>query len=282
MIKKAINYLLDLRCRQHIAIALARGGVMLQSRDIGLSRPETWEFGGFSQNGEDGVISVLRQNLLRSNKYFMEIGAADGMQNNTSWLAITEQFAGLMIDGDAQLINRARRIIPYYSLGVECLHMMADINSGDKLKALALHLNPDVFSLDIDGIDYYVAQSIFAAGFRPKICVVEYNSVFGPYESLSVPYREGFSIGCNDPTRLYYGVSITGWRKFFENLGYHFVTVDTKGVNAFFVDPECFDSRFFEKLRGLSFQENLYQQRKFNCSFEEQFKLIKHNDFFQI
>ena len=39
--------------------------------------------------------------------------------------------------------------------------------------ALAFHENPDLFSLDIDGNDFYIAKAILDGGFRPKIFVVE-------------------------------------------------------------------------------------------------------------
>ena len=50
------NYLLDLRDRQRIGIALSKGGAMMSARRIDLRLPESWEFSGFSQNGEDGIL----------------------------------------------------------------------------------------------------------------------------------------------------------------------------------------------------------------------------------
>ena len=81
-----MNYLLDTRDRQRINIALSKGGAMMHARNIDLTQPATWEFSGFSQNGEDGILDVLRKNLLESNRYFIEIGAADGIENNSAWL----------------------------------------------------------------------------------------------------------------------------------------------------------------------------------------------------
>jgi hypothetical protein len=188
VIKKLLNYMLDVRDRQQMAIALAKGGAMMQSRQVDFTRPESWEFSAFSQNGEDGILDVLRKKLTARNRYFVEIGSADGMQNNSSWLVVAEQYAGLMVEGNPRLVERAKRLIPHYSLGAECINMFVNSKSIQQLKSIALHSNPDVFSLDIDGVDYYVAEAIFDAGFRPKIFVVEYNSVFGPDKSMTVPY----------------------------------------------------------------------------------------------
>jgi hypothetical protein len=282
MIKKFRNYLLDLRDLQRINIALAKGVAAKRARKIDLTLPESWEFSAFSQNGEDGILDLLRNQLKKSNRYFIEIGSADGLQNNSSWLVVAEQYAGLMVEGNSRLVDRARRLISYYSLGAECVDMFVNSESVKFLKTISLYPDPDVFSLDIDGVDYYVAKAVFDAGFRPKIFVVEYNSVFGPDKSMTVPYKEDFSFWREHPTRLYYGVSLSAWRKFFENHGYHFVAVDSKGVNAFFVDPEFFDAKFLNELNGLSFAENLYQLRKFKGPFQEQFKLIAGQRFVDV
>jgi hypothetical protein len=277
-----LNYMLDLRDRQQMAISMAKGAAMMQGRQIDLTCPTTWEFSAFSQNGEDGILDVLRKQLKESNRYFVEIGSADGMQNNSSWLVVAEQYAGLMVEGNKKLVERAKRLIPHYSLGAECVNMFVNSGSILNLKALALYVDPDVFSLDIDGVDYYVAEAVFNAGFRPKIFAVEYNSVFGPERSMTVPYKENFSFGMEHSTRLYYGVSISAWRKLFAKQGYRFLTVDSKGVNAFFVDPSSFNASFLDGVVGVPFKENLYQLRKFRGDFLEQFKLIADQRFVDV
>lgn len=282
MIKKLINYLLDIRDRQQMVIALSKGGAMMHARNIDLTRPDTWEFSGFSQNGEDGILDVLRKQLLSSNRYFIEIGSADGMQNNSSWLAVAEQYSGLMIEGNSRLVERAKRMMPKHSIGLECLNMFVGNKNIRDLKSLAIHSNPDVFSLDIDGIDYYIAKAIMDGGFRPKIFVTEYNSVYGPERSVTIPYQENFVFTKAHSTHLYYGVSIAAWRKFFEYHDYRFVTVDRKGVNAFFVDPACFNPNFLKEIKGLDFIENAYQYRKFGGPNEKQFSLIDSQEFVNI
>ena len=57
------------------------------------------------------------------------------------------------------------------------------------------------------------------------------------------------------------------------------MTVDRRGVNAFFVDPACFDEGFLNEICGLSFSENRYQYNKFKGSFEKQFALISAQKF---
>jgi hypothetical protein len=267
-------YLLDLRDRQRIAIALARGAAMMHARAIDLRHPATWEFSGFSQNGEDGILDVLRRQLRGGTRDFIEIGASDGIQNNSAWLVVAERYDGIMIEGNPRLVERARRTVIDYSIGAECHARFVTRENVAALREFATRLEPDVVSLDIDGNDYHVARAMLEAGFRPKIFVVEYNSVFGPDRRVTIPYDASFVFTQAHPTQLYYGVSVAGWRSFLEGQGYRFVTVDRNGVNAFFVDPRWFDAGFLGAVQGLAFAENRYQYRKFRKPSGEQFELI--------
>lgn len=280
--RKLMHYLFDIRDRQRVNIALSRGAAMLSARRVDLSRPGTWEFSGFSQNGEDGILEILRRNLLRQNRYFVEIGSSDGVENNTAWLAVTEKYNGLMIEGDRWLTERAQRMVAGQNIGVECLSMFVNAENVHQLRALCVCSDPDVFSLDIDGNDYYVARALLEGGFRPKIFIVEYNSVYGPQRSKTIEYRPDFMFTRAHPTQLYYGVSIQGWRKFFNDYGYHFVTVEQNGVNAFFVDPSIFQRDFLSNVVPLEYAENRYQHRKFHMSSEMQFELISRMPLFDI
>jgi hypothetical protein len=274
MIEKFLDFILGFRSRQLINIALAKGGAMMLARVVDLKNPASWEFSGFSQNGEDGILEVLRKNLSSSNRYFIEIGSSDGIENNSAWLAVAEKYSGLMIDGNEKLIGRARKFVQRYSIGMECHAMFVTPERIADLKKLAFHHDPDVFSLDIDGNDYYIAKAIFQNGFRPKIFVVEYNSAFGPERSVTIEYKRDFVFTQAHPTQLYYGVSIMGWKNFFAEQGYRFVTVDRNGVNAFFVDPLWFDTNFLDAVQGLDFAENQYQYTKFREPHQAQFERI--------
>lgn len=282
MLEKLLNYLRDVRDRQRINIALSRGAAMMHARSIDLKRPSTWEFSGFSQNGEDGILDVLRKQLSDSNRYFVEIGTSDGIENNSAWLLVAEKFNGLLIEGSTRLVERAKRTVVGYSIGAECHNLFVTRENVRDIRARAIHHDPDVFSLDIDGNDYYIAQAVLENGFRPRIFVVEYNAVFGPELSLTVEYKPDFTFTREHPTHLYYGVSIAGWKNFFAAHGYRFITVDRNGVNGFFVDPAYFDQAFLDGIAGLAFAENQYQYRKFRRSWDQQFKLIEDQKFVAI
>jgi hypothetical protein len=282
MLNKLIRFLYAQRDRQRILIGLAKGTAAMQSRHVDLCHPVSWEFSGFSQNGEDGILDVLRTQLRQPNWYFVEIGAADGIDNNSAWFAIVHKYKGLMIEGSAELVERAQRMVGHYSLGLEIVQMFVGRESAAAIRALTQTDQPDLFSLDIDGMDYYVADALLKTGFRPKIIVVEYNSAFGPEAAKTVAYADDFIYSAAHESGLYYGVSVTAWKKLFGAAGYRFVTVDRKGVNAFFVDPTQFDPEFLEGIQGTAFAENELQFRKFRCGHAEQFQRIAHLPFTEV
>ena len=237
--------------------------------------PYTWEFSGFSQNGEDGIIDFLSSRIKDPNKYFVEIGASNGLENNTSYLAIAKGYSGIMIEGNTKVHEVCKEVMNRYSIGVECIDLFIDNDSVEGLKDNMVHLNPDVFSLDIDGNDYYLAQTIINAGIRPKIFVVEYNSAYGPEKSITIIYDKTFRLTESHPSFLYYGVSLAGWRQFFNGNNYEFICVDSNGINCFFVDRNEFDIDFYQNIKGFQFRENFWQKKKFKKGWEYQFELIK-------
>ena len=115
---------------------------------------------------------------------------------------------------------------------------------------------------------------------KPKIIVVEYNSAYGPDNEITIKYDDSFYYLNSHSTGLYYGCSIALWKKLFANNNYSFITVDSNGVNAFFVDNTAFDEKFIQNLKGRAFEENFYQRKKYRSSWEKQFDLIKDMPYF--
>jgi hypothetical protein len=237
-------------------LALARAAATAPLRVIDPKQPRTWEFSGFSQHGEDGIIDYLCSRLLNPTRFFFEIGAANGIENCTAWLAFAKSYGGVWVEGNPALCKQARASIEKVVWNVHVVNQFVTPESMPALLKMCPHIQPDVFSLDIDGIDYHVASRILELGYRPKIWVVEYNSVLGPERQASVPCTPGFDRWSMHPSGLYYGCSIGGWRALFSAYNYAFVTVEQGGVNAFFVDPAAFPPGFADGLRGETFRNN--------------------------
>src|SRR5438093_847826 len=139
-----------LRTHPRLAIGFGRAAATTGLRHIDPARPLTWEFTGFSQNGEDGIIDYLCERLLKPNRYFIEIGAADGLENNTTWLALGRRYAGLMIDGDAAKVAYCKQTLWRLNWALEFAAILVNRRTVGDVVRLALFSNPDVLSLDID------------------------------------------------------------------------------------------------------------------------------------
>lgn len=270
------RYQVQSRFQPRVAMAFARAAATSHLRHIDATRPASWEFSGFSQNGEDGIIDYLCSRLLRPNRYFIEIGAANGLENNTTWLALARRYGGLMIDGDPSKIAECRATFQRMNWALELESLIVNRDTFRDVARLALVSNPDVFSLDIDSMDYHVARAAVEAGFRPKIAIVEYNSVFGPDRAVTVPYSADFNRHRAHKSGYYYGVSVVGLRRLFEARGYQFVTVEQNGLNAFFADPMEFEAGFLAAVRGTAYRENIVHRRESRSGWVQQYEVIKH------
>ena len=56
-----------------------------------------YEYSNFSQNGEDGIIEFLTNKLVKNNKYFVEIGCGNGLENNSTNLVLNK-WSGFVCD----------------------------------------------------------------------------------------------------------------------------------------------------------------------------------------
>ena len=252
---------------------ISRCSISSLSRKVDRLDPASWGFSGFSQNGEDGIIEYLIEGIKKNNKYFIEIGSGNGLENNTSYLGHIKKFAGLQVEGNSSAYQEALVTKPWL---VECINCYVNEETINTILLKADYKMPDVFSIDIDGMDYYMTKLLLEKGLRPKLIVVEYNSGFGPERSVTLPYKTDFNMFATNFPYLYYGVSIVGWKNLFSKYDYEFVTVESNGVNAFFIDKNEFTAGFTNGLKQISFRENAHQFRLFKGGNDKQFKMIEH------
>jgi hypothetical protein len=180
-----------------------------------------------SQNQEDGITAALLEEVGVATRTFIEIGS--GLSGgNSAFLAREWGWRGLMVDGNAPRQEQVRRRFP----GVTAIGAWVTRDNIDEL--LTTHGfagEVDLFSLDIDGADYWIWEAMTACS--PRIVILEYNSMFGPERSVTVPYDAQFDR--HQHHTMYYGASLTALTRLSERKGYRLVTVEPAGINAFFV-----------------------------------------------
>ena len=194
----------------------------------------------FSQNDEDGVIDEIFRRIGTTNRRFVEIGVEGGLENNTLAL-LTAGWSGLWIEADpaSQAAIRAGFAQPLASgqLALAAARATAE-NLEGLLDAAAVPAEPDLLSIDVDGIDYWLWKAV--ATRRPRVVVVEYNASLGRTARLTVPYRPDFAW---DQTS-YHGASLAALEALGREKGYALVGCGIRGVNAFFVRQDLVGERF--------------------------------------
>lgn len=180
-----------------------------------------------SQNGEDGIIAYLSDDVSNRSKTFVEIGCGTGAKCNSANL-VHRGWSGVAIDSVERRANR-------YAKRFTCIRTLCETVTPENVNSLQLPKFPQVLSIDIDGFDFHVVKALLSSGSRPSICVVEYNSAFDD-RCITVPYPMPDLQDHELRKFFYYGAGILAWCRLFARYGYRFVTVDSSGVNAFFVD----------------------------------------------
>ena len=137
----------------------------------------------FSQNGEDGIIEKLLDQLnLKQNLFVCEFGAWDGIYLSNTFNLVTKYNAtALMIEGDDERYKDLEKtsetnknIIPIKKF----VRPNGD-NSLDKiLEENNFPINFDLLSIDIDSNDLEVWQNCIK--YKPKIIIIEINSNLAP------------------------------------------------------------------------------------------------------
>ncbi len=261
---------------KEINLAFSKGALGASVRKINENDPLTWQFSAFSQNGEDGIIDFLTSNIIKPNRYFIEIGSSNGLANNTAYLALVKKYCGIMVEGGKMNSSLSRIIYRYFNSGIESLNMFVTKENVNELLEKSIHSNPDVFSIDIDGNDYYLVESLLNQGFRPSVLVAEYNANFGPNKSITIPYSPAFNYSKAHSTRLYYGVSIMAWRNLLQRFNYDFITVDSNGINVFFINSSAFPEKFINNISGIDFLDNVIESQTFKKPWHDRFKYIEN------
>jgi hypothetical protein len=189
-----------------------------------------YELKAYSQNGEDGVIAELLRRCGTGTRWFVEFGIGTGAEGNCVYLADVLGWEGLFIEADDEAFTRLETKYAANS-HVRTVHAAVTPENVEELFASAgVPSEPDVLSIDVDGPDYWIWQSLDA--FSPRIAVIEYNAALRPERRLVKP-RDSAAEPWDGTD--YFGASLGALGALGETKGLRLVHTDRTGVNAFFV-----------------------------------------------
>lgn len=209
--------------------------------DRGLPPWNRHELKVYSQNGEDGLLLYIFDQVGVELGRFVEFGIGHGDECNTANLSLHFGWQGRLFDCEDEKVAAARafykRRLGPRAEGIRIAAAMIDRdNVNDILRPDDGDPVVDLLSIDIDGNDYWVWQALEV--LTPRVVVVEYNAVFGPERACTTQYDPRFNRWTKSPSGLYFGASLAALEKLGRSKGYRLVGCDSHGVNAFFVRDE--------------------------------------------
>jgi hypothetical protein len=248
---------------------------MARSRQRGGSLQDA-AFNVYSPTGEDGILLYIFTEVGMTNRRLVDIGAGAVKGSIAANLIVHHGFSGLLLDASEKDITMARQ---YYARHPATRGhpptLLATFVTAENINALmadhGVTGDIDLFSIDIDGIDYWIWRAVQAV--QPRVVVVEYQDILGPDRAWTIPYRPNFNVSdypVNREHNNYCGASLRAFVNVGREKGYRLVGCNQGGWNAFFVRQGLGEDRLPE----VSVQSCL--QSEWNrFGIERRFPLVK-------
>ena len=194
----------------------------------------------YSQNGEDGIIDYLLSCLGIDKPKFVEVGIGDYSECNSRFIYEKTSPNGLVIDCLENLEIKVSNNIKLWKGNLIVIEKkVTSKNILDILKKNFFLNAIDLFSLDIDGVDYWILNEM--PDEFCKIAVIEYNSVFGSDFKITVPNLENFNRTNYHHSNLCFGASLKAIVELMIKKKFKFVGTNLTRCNAFFVSEKYSD-----------------------------------------
>jgi len=194
----------------------------------------------FSQFGEDGILREIFSRIGTTNKYFVEFGVEDGSETNSTYL-LYQDWKGLWIDGDERFTSAIKESCAN-AISQKKLTVITSFITAENIESIFAQGNVpeefDLLSIDIDRNDYYIWKAI--THYKPRVVIIEYNSIFPPGHHFVVPYDANAMWDKSSN----YGASLEALAKLGAEKGYKLVAGSFAGLNAFFVREDIMGDHF--------------------------------------
>ncbi len=142
---------------------------------------EQWNV--YSQWGEDAILAAIFERIGTANKWCCEVGAADGLFFSNVRRLIDNGWSAVLIEADADQYQKCAALHAgnprvacgnyiAVSPGVMASGAVPQKTVDDLLTCAKAPRDMDLLSIDVDGQDYYLFNSLMR--FQPRVVVVEY------------------------------------------------------------------------------------------------------------
>jgi len=224
----------------------------------------------YSQNGEDGAIEYIFENIGFDSRVFVEIGASF-QENNSLNLIQNYEFFGIFIDNTFPQTFDQDGIV-YHKEWVtkdNVNEIISEYHTGDV----------DFLSIDVDGIDLYLLDAINV--ISPRVVCIEYCASIGMEPSVTVEYDEEYNRHDKHISGWYCNASLKANINVMKKRGYVFVGT-INGLNAFFVRNDCDLGKLKELTCAEGWEPHHHRTYIANHSVEDQIKTIENLNWIEV
>lgn len=214
-----------------------------QQYNIDSDNLHDYEFKIFSQWGDDGIIQYLIKHIFIANKTFIEFGVEDYYESNTRFLMMFNNWEGFVMDGSEENMKKLQRQPYYWKYALTSKSVFITQENINQLLEATGFTDIGLLSIDLDGNDLYIFNALDLSRLNPSILIMEYNSVFGKYRPISVPYDPSFIRTKKHYSNLYFGASLPALNYVANKKGYTLIGSNYAGVNAYFVRNDLLNER---------------------------------------
>ncbi len=194
----------------------------------------------FSQTDEDGILHYIFSLIGTTNKVCLEVAFASPYGANVTNLIVNNGWLGILVCAKESEVEATERFFAshpdtcfyppkVYQQWVTAENINETVEKGLNDRYIR-GTDIDLFSLDIDGMDYWIWKALEAV--KPRVVLVEYHNVLGE-KSVTVPYKPDFNRFDIHPD--YMGASLPAFVKLAKEKGYRLVGCNRYGYNAFFI-----------------------------------------------
>ena len=186
----------------------------------------------YSQFGEDGILLEILNRLKNKNldKWCVEFGAKDGISySNTYNLIKHYNYNAVLIEGDKKYFKKLSKNLPQKNIIKinKFVNFSGPNNLDEILGSTVIPENFDILSIDIDGCDFYIFESLIK--YKPKIVCIEFNHLIP--NSVEFVQKKDF--------KTKQGSSAKSLIKLAEKKNYKLV--GSSFSNLFFIDKDYFN-----------------------------------------
>ena len=220
-------------------------------------------------HSEHAEIILLLKNTNIKNKYYLDLGASDGVHSSSTYLfAKDDAWSGLSVEMDSGKFAMMSYVYSEFKNAYLANNKITPNNVTAILDSFDVPKELTFLNLDIDSYDLFIIEELLKSEYRPKIISMEINEKIPPPVFFTVLFEPShFWKGDH-----FFGCSITAASSTVKKFGYKLIKLQYN--NAIFVCDSF--SQNFEDLspekaydEGYKYKPDRKQKFKYNESVDE-------------